>query len=250
MNHRIPRMLALFVLALSSAVTVTVTAAAATDHKSYTDKQIADIINHDLSEKEIENVTVEVRDGVVTLRGQVRSLWEKDTAIKIAGRVHDVRDVKSQLTIEKGESDRSMGERLGAMIQNSVFYTMFDAVSGSVRDGVVTLTGWVTSPYKSAQIAESVSKVPGVQELHNQIKVLPVSPYDDELRARAANAIYNQLPRLANQTVPPIHIIVNNGRVTLVGIVSNNVERLQAERAVGGLFGVFGVDNQLRVEAS
>lgn len=222
----------------------------ADQHQPYSDDQIQGIILHDLSESKIEGVTVGVQDGVVTLRGTVRSAWEHDRALEIARGVHDVSDVRDELTVERGESDKSLGFRLGATIENSIFYSMFDAVSGTVRQGVVTLTGWVTTPYASAELAKAAAKVPGVTEVKNQIQVLPASPFDDELRSRLASAIYANLPELATGRVPPIHIIVNNGRVTLVGIVNSKMERFQAEQAARGVFGVFRVDNQLQVEAS
>jgi osmotically-inducible protein OsmY len=224
--------------------------AGAAQHQSYTDEQIQTIVNHDLTDKQIETVHVEVHDGIVTLTGQVKSAWERDTAIEIARNVHDVKDVKSELTVMTGESDSSLAYRLGATIDYNVFNTMFDTVSGTVKDGVVTLTGWVTMGYKAQEIAKSVSKVPGIKEVHDEIKVLPASPNDDQLRAQLASAIYNEMPELANQRVPPIRIIVNNGRVTLVGVVRNKIDRIRAEHAARGMFGVFSVDNQLQIEES
>src|SRR6266550_2229984 len=70
-------------------------------------------------------------------------------------------------------------------------FTIFDNVEIVVKDGTVTLTGDVTMPYKRDDIEKRVAKVDGVNQVHNQIKVLPVSTSDDQLRYRIARAIYN-----------------------------------------------------------
>jgi len=232
-------------------LTLSLAAASRADrHQHHTDAQLTDTISHDLRGKRIEAVTVEVHEGVVTLRGRVRSVGERDAAIEIARRVEDVRNVASELTIERGESDESLGERLSMKIRDDIFYTMFDAVSGSVRDGAVTLTGVVTTPYKSAELAKTVASVPGVTKVQNQMKVLPLSPSDDDLRLRLATAVYGDTPDLASRRNPPIHILVSNGRVTLVGVVLNESQRVRAEHAARAVFGVFSVDDQLKVETS
>jgi len=63
-------------------------------------------------------------------------------------------------------------------------FSIFDNVDVAVKDGVVTLTGDVTMPYKRDDIEKRVAKVDGVLQVSNQIKVLPVSQSDDQLRYR------------------------------------------------------------------
>src|SRR5207247_5460916 len=65
-------------------------------------------------------------------------------------------------------------------------FTIFDDVNASVKDGVVTLTGRVTMPYKRDDIERRVAKVDGVREVRNQIETLPVSQFADQLRYRIA----------------------------------------------------------------
>ena len=94
----------------------------------------------------------------------------------------------------------------------------------------MTLTGKVTMPFKKNDIAKRAGSVDGVREVLNRIDVLPVSPYDDDLRQRIARAIYGnsafwQYGAMAN---PPIHIIVEHGHVTLTGVVNSNVDRMLA----------------------
>ena len=129
-------------------------------------------------------------------------------------------------------------------------FTIFDSVHASVDEGVVTLTGKVTMPYKRTDIEKRVAKVDGVREVHNRLEVLPVSIGDDELRHRIARSIYGNSAfwNYASMANPPIHIVVEHGRVTLEGVVNNNVERMLA-RSLATTFGSFSVTNNLRTDA-
>ena len=129
-------------------------------------------------------------------------------------------------------------------------FTIFDDVNISVENGLVTLTGKVTMPYKKNDIAKRVADVHGVREVMNQIDVLPVSSFDEELRLRIARAIYGN-PSFWNYAAmanPPIHIIVEHGKVTLTGVVSSNVERMLARSLATG-WGELSVTNSLRTDA-
>lgn len=128
-------------------------------------------------------------------------------------------------------------------------FTIFDDVSAAVTDGVVTLQGKVTMPYKKQDIERRVARIPGVTEVENRIEVLPVSQFDDELRYEVARAIYGSSAfwQYASMVNPPIHIIVDRGRVTLTGVVSSNVERMLA-RSLAGSFNAFSVTNDLKTD--
>jgi hyperosmotically inducible protein len=129
-------------------------------------------------------------------------------------------------------------------------FTIFDSVSAQVEDGVVTLSGKVTMPYKRDDIAGRISRVNGVREVRNELTVLPVSQFDDELRLRIARAIYGNSSFWAYGAMvnPPIHIVVENGRVTLEGVVNSNVDRTLA-RSIASSFGAFSVTNNLKTDA-
>jgi len=130
-----------------------------------------------------------------------------------------------------------------------VNFTVFDDISAAVEDGIVTLTGQVTMPYKKEDIARRVSRVAGVNVVQNKIQVAPVSIFDDELRFRIARAIYGNPAfwHYANMAQPPIHIVVKNGHVTLAGVVNSNVERALARSLATG-FGAFDVSNDLKTD--
>jgi hyperosmotically inducible protein len=128
-------------------------------------------------------------------------------------------------------------------------FTIFDSIDASVTQGHVVLAGWVTMPYKKDDIERRVRKVAGVNTLENKIQVLPVSQFDDELRFRIARAIYGNSSfwNYAAMANPPIHIVVNGGRVTLQGVVQSNVER-QLARSLATGFAAFEVKNELKTD--
>lgn len=129
-------------------------------------------------------------------------------------------------------------------------FTIFDDVSADVSDGVVTLEGRVTMPFKKQDLARRVAKVAGVTRVENKIGVLPVSRFDDELRYGLARAIYGSSAfwHYASMANPPIHIVVENGRVRLTGVVASEVERMLA-RSLATSFNAFSVTNDLRTDA-
>jgi hyperosmotically inducible protein len=128
-------------------------------------------------------------------------------------------------------------------------FTIFDNIEASVTDGNVVLSGWVTMPYKKNDIERRVRKIDGVAMVENKIEVLPVSQFDDELRYRIARAIYSNSSfwNYAAMANPPIHIVVNRGRVVLAGVVQSNVERMLARSLATG-FGSFEVTNALKTD--
>jgi hyperosmotically inducible periplasmic protein len=130
-------------------------------------------------------------------------------------------------------------------------FTVFDNVDANVRNGVVTLTGQVTMPFKRDDIEKRVSKIDGVKQVNDKITVLPVSQFDDQLRYRIARAIYSN-PNFWNYAIgpnPPIHIVVDHSHVTLEGVVLNDMDRIIARTIATNQFGVMSVKNNLKTDA-
>jgi hyperosmotically inducible protein len=130
------------------------------------------------------------------------------------------------------------------------FYSVFDNLSYRFDDGVVTLYGQVVRPTTRKDAERSVERIAGVENVVNKIEVLPLSGFDDRIRIATYRAIYRQpgLDRLSLQAVPPIHIIVNRGHVTLEGVVANKSDAARAYIAANGVPGVFSVTNNLQIE--
>lgn len=132
------------------------------------------------------------------------------------------------------------------------YYSVFDWIQGEVKpDGSVTLAGEVTRPTTKDDAEARVKKIESATHVIDRIQVLPLSPMDDRSRIALYRAIYrfeSPLFRYSTQPVPPIHIIVRNGHVTLKGVVLNRMDSQLAETAARGVSGIFEVKNELQVE--
>jgi hyperosmotically inducible protein len=131
------------------------------------------------------------------------------------------------------------------------FYGVFDNLSYSVApDGTVTLQGQVARPVLKSDAENAVKRIEGVEKVVNNIEVLPTSNNDDRIRRAVYRAIFGNdvLSQYQLRAVPPIHIIVNNGHVTLEGVVSREMDKTVAGMQANGVPGVFSVTNNLRVE--
>ena len=130
--------------------------------------------------------------------------------------------------------------------------SIFDNLAYRVDGNTVTLLGQVRNPIIKDEAQSAVKHIEGVQQVNNQIEVLPTSFNDDRIRRQVARAIFNE-PRLfeyAVQPVPPIHIIVKNGHVSLEGVVANQGDKDVAGIRANGVPDVFSVENDLQVENS
>ena len=156
----------------------------------------------------------------------------------------------AKLTATTDRKDLQVFNDVAKSVNRYAHFTIFDDVNAKVVDGVVTLTGRVTMPYKRDDIMKRVADVDGVREVHDNIQVLPVSQFDDRLRYQIARAIYGN-PNFWNYAIgpnPPIHIVVDHGHVTLTGVVNNNVDRIIA-RSLVNQSGVMSVKNDLKTDA-
>ena len=129
------------------------------------------------------------------------------------------------------------------------YYSVFDNLAYRVNGYTVTLEGQVTKPTTKSDAEKAVKRIEGVENVVNNIEVLPLSSMDDQIRRAVYRAIYGQagFDRYSIQAVPPIHIIVKNGRVTLTGAVGNKGDKDRANIAANTVPGVFSVTNELVV---
>jgi hyperosmotically inducible protein len=158
-------------------------------------------------------------------------------AVSSAAAAQDRRDVR-------------LADEIGRSLTGYAQLTIFDDINAQVENGAVVLAGKVTMPFKKNDLEKRIARIDGVRSLRNEISVLPVSTFDDQLRYRVARAIYGN-PSFWNYAAmanPPIHIIVERGHVTLAGVVNSNVERMLARSMATGL-GEFSVTNALKTDA-
>ncbi len=131
------------------------------------------------------------------------------------------------------------------------YYGVFDDLAFRVDGGTVTLLGAVTQPVLKSDAERTVKRVEGVNQVVNNIEVLPLSPMDDHIRRAVYRAIYGD-PALSDRygfrAVPSIHIIVRNGRLTLEGVVANQMDKSLINIRANAVPGIFSVTNNLLVE--
>lgn len=168
-------------------------------------------------------------------------------ALLVAGLVLCAQGVLAQPTERK---DLQVFNDVAKTVNHYDRFTIFDDIDAQVTNGVVTLQGKVTMPYKKDDIAKRVAKVDGVRQVIDKVDVLPVSISDDRLRYQIARAIYgnSHFWNYGASANPPIHIVVDRGHVTLTGVVQSDVERMLA-RSLVDQPGVFSVTNRLQTVA-
>ncbi len=129
------------------------------------------------------------------------------------------------------------------------YYGVFDNLEFQMQGDRVVLSGQVVWPVLKSDAEAAVKGIAGVSGVTNNIKVLPLSPFDDQIRFAEYRAIFGEdsLYRYALGAQPSIHIIVDNGHVTLVGYVDNKMDYNLATLAANSVPGVFSVTNDLRV---
>ena len=150
----------------------------------------------------------------------------------------------------RGASNPQLERRVRHELVTLPYYGVFDNLAYEVNDGTVTLYGEVVRSSTRSDAAGRVKRLAGVTHVVNNIKVLPLSSFDDRIRRATYRSIAGMggLYRYLQGTNPSLHIVVDNGHVTLEGVVSGSGDRNLAYLAANRVPGVFSVKNNLRVE--
>jgi|GraSoi2013_115cm_1033766.scaffolds.fasta_scaffold01192_1 hyperosmotically inducible protein len=157
-------------------------------------------------------------------------------------------------TAQSPTADQRAQERIVREVRHELVMlpqlTIFDNLAYKVDGNTVTLLGQVNNAVLKDSAEKVVKGIEGVEKVDNQIEILPPSPNDDRIRRQLARAIFNDptLFRYSMGAVPPIHIIVNRGHVTLEGVVDNQTDKNVAGIRANGVPGVFSVTNNLQVQ--
>lgn len=198
-----------------------------------------------------KGITASTEDGIVTLDGSVSLYIHKVDAGRKVSKITHADGVRNHVQVEGNVSDNELQSKLADKLSyDRIGYgIMFNALSLKVEDGVVTVGGDVRDyPSRDSAVA-IVETTPGVKDVIDEINVLPTSNFDDDLRIRVARAIYGQATMRRYAMVPqkPIRIIVDNGHITLYGVVDNKMDKQIAETQAKSVPGAFSVDNKLVV---
>ena len=233
-------------------VLLSMTAFAATNGRY--DQQIQQAVSQKMhGAKQLQNVNSTVEDGIVTLTGTVNLYQDKLNAAKKAKKIANVSGVRNNIVVAGANvSDDQLEQKLAKKLaydRVGYFDNTFNYLALGVQNGVVTLEGDTMNDTPKASAMAIVASTPGVKDVVDNVKVLPASFFDNSLRVKIARAIYRDpvLSRYAIDPVHPIRIVVNNGHVTLTGIVGNQMDYNIARIRALSVPGVFSVTNNLRI---
>ncbi len=215
------------------------------------DAQIQEAVTQQLQKKsQFKDVRASVLDGIVTLQGTTPTLQQKLDAAKAARKQEHVKSVRDLVEVASTVPDSQLRDNLLKQLTyaNYGYGHVFDAFMVGVKDGVVTLSGEAWEPYDHSTAVAIVQTTPGVKALVDQVKVAPVSNFDNDLRLRLVRAIYGYSPlsQYGLDPAAPIRIVVDNGHVSLYGTVDNKMDSQMAFMRASQVFGAFSVQNHLQ----
>jgi len=181
------------------------------------------------------------------MKGFKNSILGIAAALTLAASVAAAAPVQAQTQRANFEQ---MSKKVRQELVTLPYFGVFDNLAYKIDGGTVTLYGQVVRPSTRKDAERSVARISGVERVVNNIEVLPLSSFDDQIRYRT----FRELQRTGSLFYamrgvnPSIHIIVNRGHVTLEGVVSNEGDRRLANIAARSVPGVFSVTNNLRTE--
>ena len=217
------------------------------------DADLTAAVHKTLGGSSFKNVQISVQNGIATLSGSVSLYDDKARADLKTHHVKGVQGVRNNIEVAGTDiPDAQLQEKLvKAISYDRVGYgtTIFNSISVSVENGVVTLGGYAYGPTDAASAVSLAANTRGVKDVIDNITADPPSPMDDRIRAATARAVYGfpMLQQFAMDPAKPIRIQVSGGHVTLFGVVDTQAEKDAAGIRANTVPGVFSVDNQLVV---
>lgn len=216
------------------------------------DSDIQSRVTQQLTKKqEFRNLQASTEDGIVTLSGTVDLYQQKLDVAKKVRKMNQVQGVRNLIAVSSSAPDAEVQAKLERKLHyDRIGYdNQFNFVDVSMKNGEATLTGATRSDVGRDSAVWIANNMPGVNAVVDNIKVLPVSGFDDRIRISAVRAIYRDpvLGRYASDPAKPIRIVVDNGKLSLYGTVATAMDKQIAGMRANQVFGVFSVQNNLEV---
>ena len=216
------------------------------------DSEIQNRVTQQLSKKaDLRNLRAATEDGIVTLTGTVDLYQQKLDAAKKVRKLENVQGVRNLVAVSSSVPDSEVEAKLDRKLHyDRIGYdNQFNFVDVAVKDGVATLNGETYNDVGRDSALALASTMPGVKDVVDNIKVSPVSGFDDRIRISAMRAIYRDpvLGRYASDPALPIRIVVDNGKLSLYGTVATAMDKQIAGIKANQVSGVFKVENNLEV---
>ena len=216
------------------------------------DSDIQTRVTQQLAKKsEFRSLQASTEDGIVTLSGAVDLYQQKLEAARKIRKLDKVQGVRNQIAVSTTAPDPELEAKLDRKLHyDRIGYdNQFNFVDASVNNGVATLSGETYTHVGRDSALSLVNNMPGVKDVIDNIKVSPVSGFDDRIRISALRTIYRDpvLGRYASDPAKPIRIVVDNGKLSLYGTVASTMDKQIAGIRANQVFGVFSVQNNLEV---
>ena len=217
------------------------------------DDAIQTRVAQELAKKQgFRNILETTEDGIVTLTGTVDLYQQKLDAAKKVRKLANVQGVRNLITVAGTVVPDA---ELAAKLDRKLYYdrigydNQFNFVTASVKDGVATLNGETRTEFDRDSALAIAYTTPGVKDVVNEVKVAPVSIFDDRIRISALRVIYRDpvLSRYAIDPALPIRIVVDRGHLSLYGTVASTMDKNIAGIRANQVFGAFSVQNNLQV---
>jgi hyperosmotically inducible periplasmic protein len=216
------------------------------------DSDIQTRVTQQLSKKQdFRALQASTEDGIVTLSGTVDLYQQKLDAAKKVRKLDKVQGVRNLIAVSSSAPDAELEAKLERKLHyDRIGYdNQFNFIEVSVKNGTATLTGETRTDVGRDSALALANYMPGVKDVVDNIKVAPVSGFDDRIRISAVRAIYRDpvLGRYASDPAKPIRIVVDNGKLILYGTVATAMDKQIAGIRANQVFGVFSVQNNLEV---
>jgi hyperosmotically inducible periplasmic protein len=216
------------------------------------DSDIQARVTQQLTKKQdFRNLQASTEDGIVTLSGSVDLYQQKLDAGKKVRKLDKVQGVRNLIAVSSSAPDAELEAKLERKLHyDRIGYdNQFNFIEVSVKNGTAILTGETRTDVGRDSALALANYMPGVKDVVDNIKVSPVSGFDDRIRISAVRAIYRDpvLGRYASDPARPIRIVVDNGKLSLYGTVATAMDKQIAGIRANQVFGVFSVQNNLEV---
>ena len=243
----------LFAVTLALLVLLSMTAMAATGRY---DQQIQQAVSQKIHDaKQLQSVSSSVEDGIVTLTGTVGLYQDKLDAAKKIKKLANVSGVRNDIvvageTVPDGQLQQKLAKQAGLRPRRILRQYVQLSCARRERRSRNHKRRYRYGTCRRTSALAIVARTPGVKDVVNDVKVLPVSSFDDSIRVRTARAIYRDsvLGKYATDPAHPIRIVVDNGHVTLYGTVENTMDKTIAGMRASSVPGAFSVENKLVVD--
>lgn len=195
---------------------------------------------------ELAQIGVAVKDGVVTLSGQVDSYMKKAAAVKAAKKVAGVKVVAEDIQVGASPSFKKSDSEIGTAVLNALKWNsavQHERIKIEVEDGVVRLDGDADWEFQRSEAKKTIEKLQGVRMVLNFITIRPqIMPEDIE------HKIMSAFQRSASIDSKSVKAAVLGSKVLLTGTVRSFAEKQDAEDAVWAAPGVLSVENKLEID--